>query len=576
MRRVNPTNAATKPGNGAFGLAGAALDLASCDTLPSAGERPRGRLPAGTWIGGYQIEGCIGVGGTCEVYCARARSGARVAIRVPRRVTLERSPCFGDRLVRASLWMRRVDHPNVVRVLDHGVTDEPAPRPFQIVELVDGEGLDALLAGEGPRPWRWVVAVVVQLAEALDCLHRAGFVHCDVKPANAMIVAGEGGPRVKLLDCDLAWRIGAPKEPGVAPGTPRYIPPEHALGVRPTPRTDVYALGVLAVELLLGRCPFGDSDFLGLLRSASSWPVIGDIAGLYAEAGRDVCELPERLRGLLRRMTSPQRQRRPRSMRVCAEELRGLLRERGRPQRVVVLRERATGAVTRALPAAAGVALGLGATEVNAEGARGPAVSAIAIEAPTSLVAPLDAPAPRGSSLLTGVGKALAGIGLALGLLGAPQVVDRIAEAPATFDSVEVLRPLERAPSLIPDGAAPQRGVTQLATPPDEEEAAPREEEAAAAPQRPTTRRRVPELAAETAPTSEPRPRKRMPHKRVPLLDPGQEIVAVAAPYVCPSARPQAGGACIPADPQPTCIYNGDGSLVSARCIGGQWSVAGD
>jgi serine/threonine protein kinase len=590
-RRVGPKDPATQPGNGAFGLAGAGLDLGSCDTLPSAAPRSGDRLAAGSWLGTYQVEGRIGVGGTCEVYCARERYGTRAAIRVPRRTILERSPCFGDRLIRTSLWLRRIEHPNLVRVLDHGITDEAAPRPYQIVELVDGEGLDAVLLREGARPWRWVVGVVIQLAEALDRLHRAGYVHCDVKPANAMLVAGEAGPQVKLLDCDLAWRIGAPKEPGVAPGTPRYIPPEHALGVRPTRRTDVYALGVLAVELLLGRCPFGDSDFLDLLHSASSWPVIGDIAGLYAEAGRDADELPAELRSLLRRMTSPQRRRRPRNMRLCVEELRALVSQR-RTRAVIVLRERAqprrrepSSGLYRALPVAAGAAAGLGGSAVHAAGPRGlgatdlPAGASAVVTPAAAGVAPIELapPAPGGgSSLLASVGKVLVGVSLVLGLLGAPQVIDPLPERPASIEQLDVPSVVVRPQLQIPE-RRPMR------------EAAPEEPRIELTPVK-RLRLKSPRLLerqrgrdttgaaaeVEQAPVREPLPRKKMPRKRVPLLDPGPEGVAVAAPYVCPENPPATSSACIPADPHPTCIYNTAEGLISASCVYGRWRVGND
>ena len=77
----------------------------------------------------------------------------RVALRAPRRSILEMCPAFGDRLVLTSLWLRHVEHPNLVRVFDHGVTEEADPRAFQAVELVEGEGLDSLLARSGGQPW---------------------------------------------------------------------------------------------------------------------------------------------------------------------------------------------------------------------------------------------------------------------------------------------------------------------------------------------------------------------------------------------------------------------------------------
>jgi serine/threonine protein kinase len=152
-----------------------------------------------------------------------------------------------------------LDHPAIVQVLAH---DRDGEDLYTVLELINGPDLCEQLARSGPLPWRRVVALGVQIADALDAVHRQGLVHRDVKPANIMLTDDE---RVKLIDFGIVritenYRVptGAihrpPTETGTALGTPGFLPLEAGLAT-PTPSFDVYGLGATLYQLLTGKLP---------------------------------------------------------------------------------------------------------------------------------------------------------------------------------------------------------------------------------------------------------------------------------------------------------------------------------
>lgn len=212
-------------------------------------------------IGSYAVEGVLGRGGMGVVVRARAPSGRLVAVKSirPDRLT----PALAARFEREATI--RIDHPNVVQMLDAGVDEGGAP--FIVFELLEGTSLDARLQKERVLAPAEVVRILVQACAGLEAAHARGIIHRDLKPANVFLCT-DG--TVKLLDFGIAFVHSASRLTGDATvlGTPAYLSPEQARGVRDLDgRTDVWALGVLAYEALSGRLPFDREPALVLLLS---------------------------------------------------------------------------------------------------------------------------------------------------------------------------------------------------------------------------------------------------------------------------------------------------------------------
>ncbi|HSP80192.1 MAG TPA: protein kinase, partial [Myxococcaceae bacterium] len=211
----------------------------------------------------YQLLEHIGDGGMGAVYRALDRlSGRRVALK---RVSTRRAPSIPDgstdqrlALAREFQILTSLRHPHILSVLDYGFDQEH--QPFLVSELQE-RAQDFLEAARGVElPAQ--VELLVQMLQALAYLHRRKIIHCDLKPANILVVGGN----VKVLDFGLSV-VGRPEgdEPSGG-GTPAYLAPEVLRGAAPTPASDLYAVGVMAYELLAGRHPFDTSSRAALLR----------------------------------------------------------------------------------------------------------------------------------------------------------------------------------------------------------------------------------------------------------------------------------------------------------------------
>jgi eukaryotic-like serine/threonine-protein kinase len=215
--------------------------------------RPLGTREAawlGRIVGGrYRLLERLGAGGMATVYSARDERLAReVAVKVMAERFVRR-PEFVRRFRREAQICARLSHPNIVTVLDAGV----APRDFIVMELVEGADVGTLLKRDGrPTPGE-AVHVVAQVCEALAYAHDHGVIHQDVSPHNILIRATDG--TAKLADFGLASDSldqAVREETG---GTPGYIAPEVLRGAAPSPRSDLYSLGVVAYRLLAGTAP---------------------------------------------------------------------------------------------------------------------------------------------------------------------------------------------------------------------------------------------------------------------------------------------------------------------------------
>lgn len=230
------------------------------------------RLATGSRVaaGRYRVVRELGHGGMAIVYEAEdARTGQHVALKVVARRLADRNDVGARYHNEARLAAALGHHPHVVRPLAVGVLPELHDRPYLVTELVRGRSLGAVVL-EAPRglPIERACRIGGDVARALVALHARGIVHRDVKPSNVMLEEHEGRERARLLDFGCAHATGDGDVAASADltqahervGSPVYMAPEQALGLRPTPRFDLYALGATLYELLTGAPPYAGSS----------------------------------------------------------------------------------------------------------------------------------------------------------------------------------------------------------------------------------------------------------------------------------------------------------------------------
>jgi serine/threonine-protein kinase len=206
----------------------------------------------------YELIDRIGGGSMGEVWRGRDLVlGRTVAVKIVLPALLD-TPTFRQRFVAEARVMAMMDHPGIVRVYDYGYTDATDPdtpgAAFLVMEFIEGESLDRVLARTGPLEPRFAMKVLASLLDALAAVHRTGVVHRDVKPANVMLTSGG----VVLADFGIARSeesLGLTAADALM-GTVPYLAPELFRAEPPTPAADVYAVGILGYELLSGRQPF--------------------------------------------------------------------------------------------------------------------------------------------------------------------------------------------------------------------------------------------------------------------------------------------------------------------------------
>ncbi len=215
-------------------------------------------LSLGSTIAGCRLEAVAGRGGMGVVYRAtQVALGRPVALKAVA-PQFAQDAAFRERFQRESHIAASIDHPNVIPVYEAGELEGTL---YLIMRWVDGTDLRALLASEGRLAAPRAVRLLRPAALALAAAHRRGLVHRDVKPANVLIVRGEGGDdeHVYLTDFGIARRTdgeGAMTRTGVLIGTLDYIAPERIEGGRGSPASDIYAFGCMLYEALTGRVPF--------------------------------------------------------------------------------------------------------------------------------------------------------------------------------------------------------------------------------------------------------------------------------------------------------------------------------
>ncbi len=200
----------------------------------------------------YRVSYRIASGGMGEVWSGVDElTGERVAIKIMRPYTAEEQ-VFAMRFREEARISGQLRTPHAVRVHDFGDHDGLA---YMVMELVPGTTIAKLVAGDGPQRPPLVWSVVAQVSDALAAAHGRGIIHRDVKPSNILITS-DG--LVKLGDFGIAHAADAIVETrmGEVLGTPSYFSPEQAEGKDATAASDLYALGIVAHEMLTGRKPF--------------------------------------------------------------------------------------------------------------------------------------------------------------------------------------------------------------------------------------------------------------------------------------------------------------------------------
>ncbi|HKE90865.1 MAG TPA: serine/threonine-protein kinase, partial [Gemmatimonadales bacterium] len=202
----------------------------------------------------YRLERELGQGGMATVHLAHdVRHDRKVAIKVLRP---ELAAVIGaERFLREIKMLALLQHPHILGLIDSGEVNGTA---YYVMPFVEGESLRDRLNREKQLPIADAVRLSQEVASALDYAHRHGVIHRDVKPENVLLHEGQA----LVADFGIALAVASAggsrmTETGMSLGTPHYMSPEQAMGERDiTARSDVYALGVLTYEMLLGEPPF--------------------------------------------------------------------------------------------------------------------------------------------------------------------------------------------------------------------------------------------------------------------------------------------------------------------------------
>lgn len=271
----------------------------------------------GRRFAGFAVEAELGAGGMGMVVLARQESLDRLAVLKRIHPQLVADAELEARFEREAIAAARLHHPNVVGVYDRFVYRGDT---YIATEYVDGVDLSRILSSEQRLPWRIACTIALELARGLEAIHATGTLHRDIKPQN--ILVGRHG-EVKVTDFGLALDASgtALTQPGIAVGTPPYMSPEQLRGERVDPRADLFALGCVLYEMLVGHPPYrqsGDEADVSLLARVE--------AGRYPRLRGKCRDAPRALVRLVRQCLAPRAPRRMPSATELRSRLEALLR----------------------------------------------------------------------------------------------------------------------------------------------------------------------------------------------------------------------------------------------------------
>ncbi len=211
----------------------------------------------------YELLETLGKGGMAVVYRARDRMLERlVAVKVLRE-DLSGEKAFQERFRQEAKAAANLSHPNIVTMHDFGLDQGQL---FMVMEYVPGTDLKTLIKQRGRFNPEEALPLLIQACAGIGYAHRAGLVHCDVKPQNMLVTPDM---RLKVADFGIARALATihPEEHSdLVWGSPQYFAPEQATGAAPAPASDVYSLGIIMYELLTGALPFQANSAVELAR----------------------------------------------------------------------------------------------------------------------------------------------------------------------------------------------------------------------------------------------------------------------------------------------------------------------
>ena len=216
-------------------------------------------LQIGDQFDHYQIQAYMAQGGMSDIYRAFDLVNRReVVIKIPDQSMLG-DPAQFERFQRELEVMKTLDHPTILKGLGSGKYNRV---PYLVTEFVNGQSLRALIETSAPFPQEQVLSLIRKIADGMAYCHKNDVIHRDLKPENILITT-DGQP--VIMDFGLALTKGAHRVTysnlSATMGTPDYMAPEQIEGQRGDQRTDVYALGTIMYEMLVGKMPFtGDNN----------------------------------------------------------------------------------------------------------------------------------------------------------------------------------------------------------------------------------------------------------------------------------------------------------------------------
>ena len=264
-------------------------------------------------IGSYDLLEKIAEGGMGAIYKGRNRAtGEVVAIKIMPKHLAQKAVLL-RRFEQEFQAAKQLDHPNIVRALDFGKSNE---MPYLVMEYVEGESLGERLERDGRMPHAEAVRLIVQVAQGLHRAHKQGLVHRDVKPDN-ILVTRDGTAKladlglVKTADADLNLT-----KTGRGLGTPHFMAPEQFRDAKNADvRCDIYSLGATLYQMVTGELPFRSNGPL------DAW--MKKINNELVPPRQLATDLPERTEWAILRAMSPEKEERPTSCREFVEDLTG-------------------------------------------------------------------------------------------------------------------------------------------------------------------------------------------------------------------------------------------------------------